>query len=59
MPAGIHREVLLVIVGTEIFSRTEFTELSRRGQSTGGVSVDVDVDPAADHTAIDCNECFM
>jgi hypothetical protein len=39
---------LLVIVGAEAFSRTEITDLSRRGQSTGRLSVDVDVDPPVD-----------
>jgi hypothetical protein len=39
---------LLVIVGTEVVSCTKFTGLRRRGQSTGRVSVVVDVDPAVD-----------
>ena len=39
---------LLVIVGAEAFSRMEITELSGRGQSTGRVSVDVDVDRPVD-----------
>jgi hypothetical protein len=45
IPAGILRQILLVIVGAEAFSCTEITWLSLRGQSTGRVSVDVAVDP--------------
>ena len=47
-PFWILREVLLVIVGAEAFSSTEITVLATRGQSTGRVSVDVDVDPPVD-----------
>ena len=45
IPAGILREVLLVIVGAEALSRTEITELSRHGHAAGRLSVDVAVDP--------------
>jgi len=48
---------LLVIVGAEVSSCVEITELSGRGQSTGRVSVDVDVDPAADHDAVRLQQC--
>jgi hypothetical protein len=41
-----------VIVGAEEFSCTEITELSRRGQSTGRVSVDVEVDLPVDRYGI-------
>jgi hypothetical protein len=37
-----------VIVGAEAFFCTEIAELSCCGQSTGRLSVDVDVDPAVD-----------
>jgi hypothetical protein len=46
----ILRQVLLVIVGAEVISRTEITELSHRGQSIGRVSVDVEVDLPVDQT---------
>ena len=46
--AGVLRQILLVVDGAEAFSSTEITELSRRGQSTGRPSVDVDVEPAVD-----------
>jgi len=52
VPARILRQILLVIVGAEAFSSTEITELSGRGQSTGRLSVDVDVDPAVDQTSV-------
>jgi hypothetical protein len=48
----ILRQILLVIVGTEAFSFTEITRLSRRGHVPGRLSVDVDVDPAVDHDAV-------
>jgi hypothetical protein len=51
VPVRILREVLLVVVGAEAFSCTEFARLSDRGQSTGRLLVDVDVDPVADHDA--------
>jgi len=41
-------QILLVIVGAEAVSCTEISGLSRRGQSTGRVSVDVDVYPPVD-----------
>jgi hypothetical protein len=37
-----------VIVGAEAFSGTEISGLSRRGQATGRLSVDVDVDLPVD-----------
>jgi len=42
-----------VIVGTQASSSTEITWLSRRGQSTGRLSVDVDVDPPVDGASSD------
>jgi hypothetical protein len=52
----ILRQILLVIVGAEAFSRTEITALSRRGHAVGRVSVDVDVDSpvdlASDHHSV-------
>jgi hypothetical protein len=36
---------LLVIVGAEVFNSTEITQLSGRGQLTGRLAVNVDVDP--------------
>ena len=47
-----------MIVGAEAFSRTEIRGLSRRGQSTGRFSVDVDVDPAVDHDAVRLKQCL-
>src|ERR1035441_5184038 len=52
VPIRILRQVLLVVVGAEAFSRTEIRELSRHRQSTGRLSVDVDVDPAVDQTSV-------
>jgi hypothetical protein len=46
--AGIFLQILLVIVGAEAFSSTEITELSRDGQSTGRISLDVEFDPLVD-----------
>jgi hypothetical protein len=37
-----------VIVGTEAFSCTEITALSRRGHAAGRLSVNVDVNPPVD-----------
>jgi hypothetical protein len=44
----ILRQVLLVIVGPEVFSCTEITEISGRDQSTGRLSVDIAADPPVD-----------
>jgi hypothetical protein len=57
IPVRILRQILLVVVGAEAFSRTEITELSRRGQSTGRLSVDVDVDPPVDQTSVRSEQC--
>jgi hypothetical protein len=45
-------QILLVIVGAEAIHRTEITELSGRGQSTGRLLVDVAVDLPVNHDAI-------
>jgi hypothetical protein len=48
VPVRILRQVLLVIVGAEVLSGTEITELSVRGQATGRLSVDVTVESPVD-----------
>jgi hypothetical protein len=53
----ILRQVLLVIIGAEAFSCTEISGLSRRGQSTGRLSVDVAVDPPVDQTSVRSEQC--
>jgi hypothetical protein len=53
----ILRQVLLVIVGAEAFSCTEISGLSRRGQSTGRLSVYVAVDPLVDQTSVRSEQC--
>jgi hypothetical protein len=58
IPARILRQVLLVIVGAEAFSSTEITVLIRRGHAAGRLSVDVDVDPAVDHNAVQSEQCL-
>ena len=52
IPAGILRQILLVVVGALAFSCTEITWLSHRGQSTGRLLVDVDDGLPVDHDAI-------
>jgi hypothetical protein len=47
-----------VIVGAEAFFSTEITELSRRGHTVGRLLVDVDVDPAVDHDAVQLKQCL-
>ena len=49
---GILRQILLVIVGAEAFSCTEIAQLHGRGQSTGRLSVDVDIDPPVDQASV-------
>src|ERR1017187_3942590 len=53
----ILRQILLVVVGAEAFSCTEISDLSRRGQSTGRLSVDVAVDPPVDQTSVRSEQC--
>ena len=48
----ILRQILLVTVGAEAYSLTEFTELSRRGQAIGRLSVGVAFDPAVDQATV-------
>jgi hypothetical protein len=48
IPPGILRQVLLVMVGSEVFFCKEIAWLRPRGHSTGRLSVDVDVDPPVD-----------
>jgi len=52
------RQILLVIVGAEALSSTEITGLTRRGHAAGRLSVDVDVDPAVDHNAVQSEQCL-
>ena len=47
-----------MIVGAEAFCSTEITRLSRRGESTGRLLVDGDVDPAVDHDAVRLKQCL-
>ena len=56
--ARILRQITLVIVGAEAFSSTEITGLIRRGHAAGRLSVDVDVDPAVDHNAVQLKQCL-
>ena len=56
--ARILRQIMLVIVGAEAFSYTEITGLVRRGHAAGRPSVDVDVDPAVDHNAVQLKQCL-
>jgi hypothetical protein len=44
----ILRQILLVVVGTEVFSLTEMSQLAQRGHVVGRLSVDVVVDPPVD-----------
>jgi hypothetical protein len=57
VPIWILREVLLVMVGAEAFSRTEITELYRHGHAAGRLSVDVAVDPAVDQASVRFVRC--
>jgi hypothetical protein len=54
----ILRQVLLVVVGAEAIFHAEITELSWRGQSTGRLLVDVDVDTPVDHDAVRLKQCL-
>src|ERR1017187_5993456 len=51
------RQILLVVVGAEMFSCTEIPELSRRGHTAGRLSVDVEVDPPVDQTSVRSEQC--
>src|ERR1035441_4377498 len=53
----ILRQILLVVVGAEAFSRTSIREVSRRGHTTGRLSVDVEVDLPVDQTSVRSEQC--
>src|ERR1017187_6733862 len=57
VPVRILRQILLLVVGAEMFSCTEITELSRRGHTTGRLSVDVEVDLPVDQTSVRSEQC--
>ena len=45
-------QIFLVVVGAEASSCTEITELSRRGQSAGRISVDITVASPVDQVVV-------